>query len=208
MPKFAPLARSPIEPAGPAIVSSGWEVSGRRSEAELRIVDCSPLTKVLVRADPGGDLARALGPRFGRAKRDAQGTLVIGSAPGEWLLLAPPGSPRAVAERILPAAGDEFASTIELTHGRALLRLTGAAAVGLLAKVCGIDFDDRTTPNGSALRTSIAKIGAELVRDDEDGVPSYLVHCDRSAGQYLFDVLCDAGAEFGIEIDGFRSTSP
>jgi len=24
-------------------------------------------------------------------------------------------------------------------------------------------------------------------------------------GQYLFDALCDAGAEFGVEIDGFTA---
>jgi hypothetical protein len=34
--------------------------------------------------------------------------------------------------------------------------------------------------------------------------PSYLLHCERSSGQYLFDALLRAGADFGIEIDGFR----
>ena len=32
---------------------------------------------------------------------------------------------------------------------------------------------------------------------------SYLLHCERSVGQYLFDALLDAGAEFGVEVDGF-----
>jgi hypothetical protein len=27
--------------------------------------------------------------------------------------------------------------------------------------------------------------------------------CERSAGQYLFDALLDAGQEFGIDIEGF-----
>jgi len=27
--------------------------------------------------------------------------------------------------------------------------------------------------------------------------------CERSAGQYLFNTLLDAGAEFGIDIEGF-----
>jgi hypothetical protein len=30
------------------------------------------------------------------------------------------------------------------------------------------------------------------------------VFTERSVGQYLFDALLDAGAEFGIDVDGFR----
>ena len=52
------------------------------------------------------------------------------------------------------------------------------------------------------LRTSVAKLTTDLVRDDQQGVPSYLLHCERSYGQYLFEALLDAGAEFGIEADG------
>lgn len=48
-----------------------------------------------------------------------------------------------------------------------------------------------------------------MIRDDQQGtagpVRSYLLHCERSCGQYLFDALLDAGAEFGIDIDGFRA---
>ena len=40
-----------------------------------------------------------------------------------------------------------------------------------------------------------------MVRDDEEGVRSYLLHCERSYGQYLFDALMDAGDEFGIGVD-------
>jgi hypothetical protein len=31
-----------------------------------------------------------------------------------------------------------------------------------------------------------------------------LLHCERSSGQFLFDALLDAGAEFGIDIQGFQ----
>ena len=46
---------------------------------------------------------------------------------------------------------------------------------------------------------------ADLVRDDRDGGLSYLLHCERSSGQFLADMLLDAGAEFGIEVTGFES---
>jgi hypothetical protein len=50
----------------------------------------------------------------------------------------------------------------------------------------------------------VAKLVTDIVRDDRDGVPSYLLHCERSSGQYLADAVLDAGAAFGVEIDGKR----
>ena len=120
-----PLARSPIAPAPPVTVTDGWEVSARRSSAALTITDCTPLTKIQVRAPIDGPAAAALGVRFGRAARDAAGTLVVGSGPGEWLLLAGPRQ-ELDPERI--TAPDPSASWVDLTHGRSLIRLNGNAA--------------------------------------------------------------------------------
>ncbi|MEJ7741209.1 MAG: hypothetical protein WKF73_00925 [Nocardioidaceae bacterium] len=90
-----------------------------------------------------------------------------------------------------------------MTHGRALVRLTGARAPDLLAKECGVDLDDAVCPDGAALRSAVAGVATDLVRDDLAGTRSYLLHCERSSGQYLFDSLLDAGVEFGVEVDGF-----
>jgi heterotetrameric sarcosine oxidase gamma subunit len=200
---MAPVARSPISPAPPVTVERGWEISARRSDAELRIMDCTPLAKVLVRASANGEVARTLGVPFGRAARDEHGTLVVGSGPGEWLLLAPPGANAAVAGRVEEVHDDELVSVFDATHGRALMRITGARAADLLAKVCGVDLSEETTPDGAAFRSSVAKLVTDVVRDDRGGERSYLLHCERSSGQYLFDALIDAGDEFGIEVEGF-----
>jgi sarcosine oxidase gamma subunit len=72
--------------------------------------------------------------------------------------------------------------------------------------LCAIDFSDAVTSNASALRTSVAKLTAEVVRDDREGVCSYLLSCDRSYGAYLFEALLDAGSEFAIEAQGFALT--
>jgi heterotetrameric sarcosine oxidase gamma subunit len=198
------VARSPIAPLPPIVVTDGWEVSGRRSTAPLRITDATPLAKVLVRAPEDGPTADALGVPFARAARDGDGTLVIGSGPGEWLLLGPPGHARQIADRV-PAAADELVTVLDFTDSRALVRLRGDACADLLAKVCAIDLSDATSPNGSAVRTSVAKLVTDLVRDDDGGTRAYLLHCERSSGQYLYDALLDAGDEFGIDTDGFTS---
>jgi heterotetrameric sarcosine oxidase gamma subunit len=225
------IARSPVRPLEPAVVA-GWEVSGRRSTAALTLADHTPLAKAGVRAAAGGAMARALGVPHGRAARDAAGALVIGSGPGEWLLLAPPGEQAALCRRLAalaarqapgtggaPGTGEaaagkaagagELVTILDLTHGRAVLRLTGPESAAALAKVCGIDLSDRVTPDGAAFRSSVAKLAADVVRDDQPGptakIPSYLLHCERSYGQYLFGAVLDAGAEFGVDVDGFRA---
>jgi heterotetrameric sarcosine oxidase gamma subunit len=141
---------------------------------------------------------------FLRSRRE-DGVLVVGSGPGEWLLLGAAGTAAALRDRVRSRAGDDLVTTVDLTHGRALMRMTGRAAAQALAKVCAIDLDDSVTPDGTAFRTSVAKIATDVVRDDAGGgtgEPSYLLHCERSSGQYLFDCLLDAGREFGVEPDG------
>jgi len=115
-------------------------------------------------------------------------------------VLGAPGSQdvlRAGLESLVAPTG-EFVSIVDLTHARALLRLRGVRCTDLLAKVCAIDLADDVVPDGAALRTSVATLVTDLVRDDIGGVPSYLLHCERSSGQFLADALLDAGAELGL----------
>lgn len=193
------VARSPIAPAPPEAVVAGWVVSGRRSAAALTLTDLTPLTKVAVRAAPRGPMADALSaPR--------PGVLVTSVIPGEWLVLAEPGEQAEILAWLEPVArgSERLATVVDLTHGRALIRLSGEAAAAVLAKECALDLGDRGCPDGRALRTAVAGLAVDVVRADGDGVPSYLMHCERSSGQYLFDALLDSGSGLGIDVDGFR----
>jgi heterotetrameric sarcosine oxidase gamma subunit len=203
-----PLARSPIPPRQPVVVTAGWEVSGCRAGGELTLTDCTPLAKVLLRAPVAGRMAGELPVPFGRAARDQAGILVVGSGPGEWLLIAPPGQAADLAARygnVATRLPGEAVSIIDLTHGRALMRLTGTRAAEVLSAVCSIDLSESVTPDGAAFRSSVAALATDVIRDDLAGVPSYLLHCERSSGLYLFDSVLSAGRDFGIEIDGFTT---
>jgi heterotetrameric sarcosine oxidase gamma subunit len=194
---FAPVARSPINVPGPRELQGGWEVSTRSSSAPLTLGDASAVTKMLVRADPDGAVASALPPR-GQADR-AGDVLRVGSGPGEWLLLSSGQSPHAVANPIWAVTDAGLVSVVDLTHGRALVRLSGADAARALAKVCAVDLSDTKAPDGTAFRSSVASLTTDVVRDDRGGARSYLLHCERSSGQFLFEALLEAGDEFGVE---------
>jgi heterotetrameric sarcosine oxidase gamma subunit len=205
----SPIARSPIAPAEPVTVVDGWEVSAVRADgAGLTLTDCTPLAKVAVasrqaeRRQAERQQAQWHGVRFGRTAREEDGTLVVGSGPGEWLLIGPPGQAAALAALAAQAGPDT--TCVDLTHGRALVRLTGEESLRVLAKLCAADLDDDLVPDGAALRTAVAAVATDIIRDDIDGTRSYLLHCERSVGQYLFDALLRAGAEYGLAVDGFR----
>lgn len=185
------VARSPITQAAPIEIAHGWEVSTKKSSAPLRLADLSQLAKIGVKAQtPPFDIP------YGRSRRE-DNWIVAGSGPEEWTLLGPIGETREVVT-------SGFASVVDLTHGRALMRLTGVQAAMVLGKLCPIDLSDPMCPNGAAFRASVANVVTDVVRDDVEGTRSYLLHCERSSGQFLFDALIDAGTEFGIDIEGFN----
>jgi heterotetrameric sarcosine oxidase gamma subunit len=195
------LARGPIAPVPPETEYAGWVVSGRRSDAPLTIADWTPLAKVLLRTDVQPDL----GVRYGAAAPQdwsGVGVLLVGWSPDEWLALGPPGSQPTLFDRLRRHGG----TVVDVTHAGALLRLSGVRAADLLARECALDLSDRAAPDGSAFRTAMSGVAAGLVRDDVDGTPSYLVHCEWSLGYYLYESLLDAGNGWTMDVDGLHIT--
>ena len=202
-----PIARSPIPTVAPTRVIDGWEVTDRSTAAPLRLADLTPLAKVHVRAEEGGALEAALGVGFLASARDGHGTLVTGSGPGEWLLIGPVGTAGEIAQRIRQLDVEERITVVDLTHGRALLRLTGVSGPMLLATMCAIDLHDRVTPNRTSLRTSVARVVTDVIRDDQGDQRSYLLHCERSSGAYLAEQLQQVGQPHGLEIEGLLAAT-
>jgi len=160
------------------------------------LTDTSALTKLVVRAAATSEAAKRLAVEFGQSRIDRD-ALVCGSRPGEWMVIGEETAVGAVTHRLELG---ETVSVIDLTHGRALLRVSGEAAASTLEKICSLDFTDRMTPDGAVTSASVARVTCDLIRNDLDGVPSYLLACDRSFGQYLFDAVLDAGEEFSIAV--------
>ncbi len=168
--------------------------------AALTLTDESALSKMVVRAAPGTAARGVLAQAFA-GSRVAGNVLIAGSRPDEWMLIGPAD---AVATRVSEIPTDGHVSLVDWTHGRAMFRLTGDVASSAMEKVCSLDWSDAMMPNGAVTSASVAKVTCDIARNDVSGpdggerAPSYVILCDRSFGQYLFDALLDAGEEFGI----------
>lgn len=143
--------------------------------AELSLTDLSQTPKWRVFA--GHDRVRP-GTSSG-----AGDTLVWSVTPGEWTVL-----------------GERPDDAVDLTHVRAMFRLTGHNATTVINRVCALDLGDHVFPNGAAARTLLAGVATEIIRDDEGEMPSYLLLPSRSFSTYFLEVIFDAGAEFGLTV--------
>jgi len=156
----------------------------------IGLTDESATTKILVRGQ-GPAVA------YGQSKLLPNGTLICGSRPDEWTFLAGPGKSAEVQAGIDQS---EATTIVDITHGRAMMRLFGPAATQALAKVCSIDLADDLTPDGAVFSASVAKVTCDLVRSDSQGIQAYLISCERSFGAYLISAVADAAQEFGLGV--------
>ncbi len=181
-----PAFESPINKTYPAAVG-----------ALLSLGDESEVAKIIVRTADGTRAADQLGVAFGASRR-SDSVLICGQRPTEWLVI---GTAEAAATFVDGLDLTGHVSVIDHTHSRALFRLTGDRGRSLLEKVCSLDWSDQMMPDGAVCSASLAKVTVDLVRNDVDGERSYLIACDRSFAQYLFDAIVDAGQEFGIDVN-------
>ncbi len=154
-------------------------------EAAVTITDMSHLSKLAVKTTAAH--TSGSGPRFGTSTMAGE-ALVCATRPDEWMVI---GS----AEATAAAVTDVDAYVIDLTHGRLLVEVAGRGATSALEKVCSIDWTDEMMPDGAVTSASVAKVSCDIIRHDREH-PAYWIAADRSYGQYLYDALVDAAAEF------------
>lgn len=193
MSNYNPIFRSPITPvAAPAVVSS-----------QLSIADLTGVPVILIQ----GEVGNLLKPHFAHIPTrpgdlvEVSGGLLARLTPTELYLFGLSSNaklPSVVDLEDNLAKGQRFTHVTDYTHGKAVIRLAGAAAPELLSKICGLDFDQTIFPNLHVAQTSAAKIKTLIARCDVAGVSTYFLHVNRPLGQYFWEVVWDAGQEFGL----------
>ena len=153
--------------------------------ASVRLTDQSKMTKRIIH---GPDVIADV--PFGQAKV-VDRNIVACIRPDEWLIIGSATDGDTPTPQIPSAA-----TSVDFTHGRALIRLSGPEAKSVLEKLCDLDLSDDMTPNGAATSGYVARVVCDLIRDDQHEETSYLILFDRSYGRYLSGVLQAAMEEF------------
>jgi methylglutamate dehydrogenase subunit D len=93
------------------------------------------------------------------------------------------------------ATGMEGFVVTDLSQARTVLRIGGGKARDVLAKGCALDLHPGVFPVGSCTATSVVGLAAVLVAVDD--APTYDLHVARTYGQYVWEWICEAAAEYG-----------
>ncbi len=137
----------------------------------------------------------------------ANGALLIWSGPDQFLVLSArdAGSAPERAGRAFAGA----ASLAEQSDGRSLVRIAGARARDMLAKVCSLDLHPSAFPVGGGAATSIDHTPVTLWRgEDAGGAPVFNLLVFGTFAESLWHTLLDSGAEYGIAIDTASAWQP
>jgi sarcosine oxidase subunit gamma len=120
-------------------------------------------------------------------------------APRRWWLVLAEDRSRDLGARLAAAVNGRAALT-ELSHARAVLRLSGPASRSVLQKLCRIDLHPRALPAGRVAQTPLGQVAALVHALDDE--PSFDLYLPRSLAYSGAESLIDAAAEFGVAISG------
>jgi heterotetrameric sarcosine oxidase gamma subunit len=127
--------------------------------------------------------------------------------PDQFFLLTPPGREAEALHRLQAAVepSGAFVTITDVTHGLADIRVMGPHTRALLRRVCALDVSERALADMTAAQTSVAKTKQMLIRRDFGSVLAFQFLGAQSLGVYLWEVLMEAGREFGIQPIGVRA---
>lgn len=117
-------------------------------------------------------------------------TRALWLGPDEWLLVG--------EHAALEAPAHVGTGTItDVSHGRAVLRVSGPEVRAALAKGCSLDLHPRAFPPDRCAQTAIAKVAVILDHTEQDVFDLY---CSRSYAGSFWHWLTQAAAEYGCNI--------
>lgn len=120
---------------------------------------------------------------------------MFGVGPGRWLLVAPRSQdlPARLAGRIPP----DVAAITDLSHARAVVRVSGPDTRRMLAKMCPLDLDASVFTAGRCALTVLGQAGVLLAAVSDEVIDVFL---SRSYAVSAWESLTDAAAEYGYSV--------
>lgn len=126
------------------------------------------------------------------------GFALIGTAPGQWLAVAESKEARALPA-MLGVALKGLATVVDQSDGKAVLRISGPRARGVLAKGCSLDLNPSVFKPGSAGTTPVSLIDCVIWQVDE--APTYDLAVASSFAGSFWSWLTASAAEYGYTVE-------
>ena len=103
--------------------------------------------------------------------------------------------------RYVAAAGGSSAPAYltDVTSGYAALLLAGPRSPEILRKLVDLDASGDAFPNLTCVQTGVHHTYTILLRRDIRSLRAYLILVNREYGEWLWEAIIEAGAEFGIQ---------
>lgn len=124
-------------------------------------------------------------PTAGGAHIEKSGGLVWMS-PDELLVLCPYADVASNLEKMRKTLAKSHALAVDVSDARAMFRLAGRGARGVMGKLAPVDFSTDRFTMGTFRRSRLAQVPAAFWMQEPD---AFHIVCFRSHAQYLFDLL-------------------
>jgi len=128
-------------------------------------------------------------PSFASRVGDAR---LLALGPEEWLMVCDSLGGSSLHAAVADLARTQGVAAVDLSHGMAGLRLSGAAARDVLSMGCGLDLHARSFPAGRCTRTRLAQLA--VVLECTHSEPRYELYLGASYAAYLEAWIEDAAA--------------
>jgi len=205
------MHRQHVEADAVIVDSDGWQLPARYTSAteeveRLRtgvgISDVSPGGKLSLQGD---DIDRVVTNAFPDLERLDIGVVAIADrsnvlarlAHDEYMVITGPNLASGAREA-LGDLDDRCAHLVDVTSAFAGVRIAGPSGRKLLQAVTEIDVSQEALPDMGCVQTSVAGIYGLLLRIDLQEVLSYDLYFARDYGEYMWEALLEAGAEYSV----------
>lgn len=84
----------------------------------------------------------------------------------------------------------------------ACFSVTGNYAPEMFSKLCAIDLRKKVFKNKTLTQTSLARLGAMIIRNDLNSITNFIILVESASAEYCWDALLDAMREFNGKIIG------
>ncbi len=168
--------------------------------SRMALIDLSPLPRIGFKGPQTLEwLSRqavTIPARNNRAERQTDGALAIRLADTEVTILGDIDSRDNTVSRLenRPPAGGCYPVPRRDSH--VWFVLCGGKAPACLQKLCGVDLRIGRFEDLAVAQTSLARLSAQIVRQDHGNVPTFHILADSASALYLWDVLVDAMDEY------------